>query len=127
MLILLETIISCSLAFIIYYMLNLSSSFGTDIIATSVLVCGIIFLVTAFIFFLYYLVCKYCLEVKNKLISFGLRKHIPKYKNRKQVIPVDRYWSFICCNIQYIWKLSLSLCLLSFLSIYYWRWNYIIY
>lgn len=64
-------IITTSLSFIIYYMQNRNmSSFGVDIMATSVLVCALIFLIASAFFTVYYLVNRFFMEDRNKLESF---------------------------------------------------------
>jgi hypothetical protein len=84
-------VICTSLSFIVYYMQNSSiSSFGKDIIATSVLSVALAFLLVAAVFTLYYLILQYFMEAKCKLGSFAAQRKI-KTKNRKQVIPVSRY------------------------------------
>jgi hypothetical protein len=82
-------VIGTSLGFVIYFMQNKGSSFGQDAFATSVLLCAFTFLLVACGFTCYYLIIKYCMEAKNRLISFTHRK-TTKNKNRKQVIP-SRY------------------------------------
>jgi FtsH-binding integral membrane protein len=81
-------VVGISLGFVLYFMQSGSSSFGKDPMATSVLVCALVFLIVACAFTIYYIIAKYCMEMKSRLISFSHQKKFIKAKNRKQVIPL---------------------------------------
>lgn len=88
-------VIGASLGLVIYFMQSGSSSFGKDVMATSVLACALVFLFVTCGFTFFYLITKYCMEVKSNLISFSHHKTgVRRSKNRKQVIP-RRYWLVI--------------------------------
>ena len=74
-------VICTSLGFVIYFMQNKSSTFGHDAMATSVLMCGLAFLLVACGFTFYYLINKYCMESRSKMKNFSQRKNNNRSKN----------------------------------------------
>jgi uncharacterized BrkB/YihY/UPF0761 family membrane protein len=80
-------VIGSCLAFVIYFMQDKGSTFGQDALATSVLICALVFLMVAIFFALYYIIIRYCVEAKSRLTAFSHRKPTNKTKGRKVVYP----------------------------------------